>query len=287
MDSIPTWPTMLMPSPSAPFRSLRFGIAATALTLLALGTYAHWIAPSRLEVTHHTLALPGLRSKVTVALLSDLHSRSIGVVERRLLSALASANPDVILVAGDFISDVGTYDECAPILRSLRARLGTWVVPGNWEYWKPAPDLRAFVEGVGARLLVNQSRPLRPDLWLIGLDDLCAGHPDSNLAMRGVPAHVARIGLFHSPALFPIVADRLHLALSGHTHGGQIRLPRLPPLWLPPASGSFGSGWYSANASRTYVSRGIGMTIYPFRLGCRPELALFELQPASTSSVTP
>jgi predicted MPP superfamily phosphohydrolase len=94
-----------------------------------------------------------------------------------------------------------------------------------------------------------------------------------------VPADVYRIALFHSPVFFEEAAGSCELALSGHTHGGQVRLPPLGPLWLPPMCGRYVEGWYDLNGSRMYVSRGIGTSILPIRFMCRPELAIITLMP--------
>ena len=67
--------------------------------------------------------------------------------------------------------------------------------------------------------------------------------------------------------------------LAGHTHGGQIRFPGFPPLWLPSGSGAFASGWYPKGKNRLYVSRGIGVAMPPVRFACRPELAIFGFVP--------
>ena len=73
------------------------------------------------------------------------------------------------------------------------------------------------------------------------------------------------------------IAGKCDLALAGHTHGGQVRLPWLPPLWLPRGSGRFVEGWYEREGSQMYVCRGIGMSILPIRFFCRPELAVITV----------
>lgn len=91
------------------------------------------------------------------------------------------------------------------------------------------------------------------------------------------------IGLFHSPASFDSVAGSWPLALAGHTHGGQIRLPFVKPLWLPEGSGSYVAGWYEGKGSKLYVSRGVGTAMLPLRFLCRPELALITISRLPTS----
>ncbi|MDF2694106.1 MAG: metallophosphoesterase, partial [Labilithrix sp.] len=143
------------------------------------------------------------------------------------------------------------------------------------------PNERATFESVGATFLVNEGKLARPDVWLAGLDDPMSGAPHLAAALEGAPSGATKIALFHSPELFDGIAPSIDLALAGHTHGGQVRIPLLGALWLPPGSGRFVAGWYDApeGAARLYVSRGIGTSQLNVRLFCRPELAIVTLTP--------
>jgi predicted MPP superfamily phosphohydrolase len=83
----------------------------------------------------------------------------------------------------------------------------------------------------------------------------------------------------HGPIFFSRSAGQYDLALAGHSHGGQVRVPFWGPLWLPGGIGPYVQGWFAAGGSRMYVSRGIGTTLLPVRFACRPELAIVTLQP--------
>jgi predicted MPP superfamily phosphohydrolase len=144
----------------------------------------------------------------------------------------------------------------------------------------PLPSSGAELQRLGIHLLRNKASQVRPGIWVAGFDDAVAGFPNMEHALGGIPSDGLTIALFHSPAYFDELASRVSIAFVGHTHGGQIRLPFLNPLWLPRGSGEYISGWYEKRTSRMYVSRGIGMTILPFRLLCRPEVALVTLKPA-------
>lgn len=167
----------------------------------------------------------------------------------------------------------------AAFLGALHAPLGVYAVEGNWEHWRPAADEDATWSAAGITILRNEARRLRDDLWIVGFDDATAGSPDVERALAGVPAGVATLALFHSPILFERVAGRVSLALAGHTHAGQVRLPLLPPLWLPQGSGRFVAGRYDDRGSTLYVSRGVGTSIAPVRFFCRPEVAVVEVAP--------
>ena len=119
---------------------------------------------------------------------------------------------------------------------------------------------------------------LTEKVWIVGLDDEFAGNPDL-AATIDVPNSAFKIGLFHSPSFFEKAFKHFELALAGHTHGGQIRIPFLPPVWLPEGSGNFVAGWYKRGRSQMYVSRGLGNSILEVRFFCRPEVALIKIEP--------
>jgi hypothetical protein len=233
------------------------------------------IEPRALEITRHTAPVP-VDSPLTIAHLTDLHTRGTGMIERAVLAAIADESPDLIVVTGD-TEDGGSLEGARDFFSRLRAPLGVWVVRGNWEHWRPAPGEAAFFASVGAHLLVNDGYLVRPDLFIAGLDDSRSGQADLTRALRGAPEHAARLALFHSPEAFDEARTQVDLALAGHTHGGQVRVPWLGALWVPPGSGRYEHGWYRGGRSRMYVSRGVGTSQIPVRLFCRPELAFITL----------
>jgi len=233
----------------------------------------------RLEVTRHRVPAP--IPTVTIALLADLHLASPGDFTERMLALVAAAHPDLILLAGDLTSIDGDDATYLDVLSRLAAPRGVWMVPGNWDYWAPMRDARTVYDQAGVRVLRNAAAEVAPGLWLAGLDDAVAGTPDASIALREVPARAWVLALFHCPVSFPDVAGRCALALAGHTHGGQVRLPGLPPLWMPAGSWPYVSGWYERSGSRMYVSRGLATPGLPVRMFCRPEVALFTIGPAA------
>jgi predicted MPP superfamily phosphohydrolase len=286
----------------APLHPLRRKANLVMLALLVAGSlallYASAIEPAWLEVTRHRIPAR-VAEPLTIAHLSDLHTAGIGRRERALLAALEAAKPDLIAVTGDSIPDTGfavptspklddhAYAGVEALLARLRAPLGVWLVRGNWENWRRLSDERAVYARSGATLLVNEGRLVRRDVWLAGLDDAWTGRPDVDAALRDAPPRAFRIVLFHAPASFLDSAGRSGLSLAGHTHGGQVRLPLLPPLWLPAACAGYVEGWYEREGSRMYVSRGIGTSTLPVRFLCRPELALVTLAPAGGGGPAP
>ena len=265
-------------------RSDRLALLILVSGLLAL-LYAWAVEPYWIEVSRLTLVAP-VSKPLKVAHLTDLHTFGLGRRERGMLSILDAERPDAILITGDSVidgdlsgpplglADDPSYAHAAEVLRRLRAPLGVWSVRGNWEVARHVPNERAFFESNGVRFLSNEAAELRPGVWIAGLDD---GSPDPASASRQVPPGAFVIGLFHSPSNFDAIAGKWPLALAGHTHGGQVRLPLLPPFWLPEGSGRYVAGWYESRGSRLYVSRGIGTAMLPIRFLCRPELALMTV----------
>ena len=243
---------------------------------IGLFLYANQIEPYVIEVTHHRLSAP-LKSPIKIAHLTDLHTYGMGRRERQMLEILEHEKPDLIVISGDQVSDISGYDGCREVLQKLSAPLGVWVVLGNHDHWSPPPGGREFYDSIGVNFLLNQSKAVRDDLWIVGFDDAMTGRPDFNIAMRDVPPDVYKIALFHSPIYFETVAGKCDLALAGHTHGGQVRIPYVKPGWLPRGCKDYIEGWFERDGSKMYVSRGLGMSILPVRFNCRPEIAIITL----------
>ena len=270
-----------LPQQQAPWRRRHWIATVVLLAVFALGVDAFWIEPDNVQVTRYQIQA-NVTTPLKIAQLTDLHARGLGRPERKMLAALAREKPDVILITGDTLADpFGNYQACMTVYRQLHAPLGVWFVRGNWENWHPMKHERQFYREAGIHLLVNQNHELRPDVWVIGLDDPYSGVAHLNRALKGVPKGVYTILMFHSPAYFDRAAGRVNLCLAGHTHGGQVRIPFVRPFWLPFGSGRFLEGWYEEKGSRMYVSRGLGMSDVPVRFLCRPEVTFITLEPIS------
>ncbi len=247
-----------------------------AACLLFLFAYAYFIEPSWIEVTRYSVKLE-VPKPIKIAHLSDLHIDSIGLRERKILSILAQEKPDTILISGDSIGEDGNYQAVGEFLEKLSAPLGVWSVNGNWEHWRPAEKEQEVYRLAGIKFLNNTTEKLIDGIWIVGIDDALAGNPDIEKAVRAIPKGTRTLGLFHSPSFFDQTDFKFDLVFSGHTHGGQVRLPFIAPLWLPEGSGRFVSGWYDKGRSKMYVSRGLGNSILDIRFLCRPEISIVEI----------
>lgn len=245
----------------------------------------------QLHVTHQPIHLSRLSADfadLRVVQLSDIHHglyTRLEVVER----AVALTNrlePDLVALTGDFVSNSPKY--IGPVARALgrlRARLGTFAVLGNHDYRVGADAVAAALEDHGIEVLRNRLVRLQRNgasLALAGVDDVGYGEDNLRLALRGAYADCLTILLCHNPALFPrAVACGVDLVLSGHTHGGQVDLPRLRSaarargLRIP---SRFRYGWDRSGETQIYISRGIGTVVVPLRLRCPPEIPVLRLQ---------
>jgi uncharacterized protein len=259
-----------------------------AWLLLVAGCYALFIEPYWIQVTysdmHGDVAAP-----LKIAHLSDLHTVGIGRRERQLLRILDEEKPDVIVITGDSIGQWigayghnGDYAQARKLYQKLHAPLGVWFARGNWENAKPVANEQSFYQSAGVHLLLNSGAALRSDVWIAGLDDPRSGNPNVASALAGAPPGAYTILLFHSPGYFGRVEGRVKLCLTGHTHGGQVRLPFVKPFWLPGGSWPYVEGWYEGKGSKMYVSRGLGTSILPIRFLCRPEVSFITIHPGES-----
>jgi uncharacterized protein len=248
------------------------------------------IEPRWLEVPRFQVPIAGLPEELegyTIAHITDLHLRRMGLIHDTILDVLREQRPDLLVLTGDIVEDMDGLDVVERFGRLLVEQLGPGRIVatlGNWEHLTGGlPEaVGAVYERLGIPLLVNAHRLLARGIVVIGVDDQTRGKPDIAAAIEGLPRAAARILLTHSPALFdrwPGLASPFDIGLAGHTHGGQIRLFSRAPV-LPSGSGRFVAGFYDAPGGRVYVSRGIGTSMLPVRFMCRPELPLFELSRA-------
>jgi len=245
---------------------------------------------ARLETTEVQLQHRGCEPDappLTFVHLSDLHLRRWGAEHERLAEAVNARDADFIFVTGDLLSDRPAALECATrLFRLLQCRHGAFLVRGNWEaaWGPPLREFRAIVRGWGATLLVNESRvvPARAgEVRVIGVDDLNRGWPDLSSALSADGARpIFSVLLSHAPLVASLLPAQhtVDLVLSGHTHGGQVRVPLLWRWLLPAGHGGFTDGLFELGHVRLYVSRGFGGVGWvPVRLLCPPELTVFRV----------
>ena len=248
-----------------------------------------WIAwgNSALECNTYTVSstqLPSGFHGYRIAHISDVHNTEIGKDNSKLLAMLRQAEPDMIAITGDLIDSRRTNVEIAlAFIREAVKIAPCYYAPGNHESRvEEYLELKAGMEAAGVVILEDTQTEIRLGndvITVIGLMD-----PDFETgALEELQAEDEGFTLLlsHRPELFDTYAEKnIDLALSGHAHGGQIRIPFLGGL-IAPHQGLFpeyDSGLYKKDGTNMVVSRGIGNSLFPFRVNNRPEIVLIELQ---------
>jgi len=237
---------------------------------------------------HHDALRPGSRP-LTIVHLTDLHLRRWGRQHELLIETVNEREVDFVFVTGDFITRRRASIPCAEdLVKQMKCRYGVFACRGNWEiaYAPPTRRLRPIMADWGATLLVNESRTVETHAGTVrvsGLDDLAHGWPDFEAAL-GSPAESADLTvlLSHAPLAVALLPEGHHvdLVLSGHTHGGQIRIPFLWRALLPRCAGGFSDGLYEFGPVRLHISRGFGSAgIVPVRFNCPAQVAILRMLP--------
>lgn len=260
-------------------------LGASGLTAAGLADVL-WIEPRGVRVEELVQPTGQNGRPVRLVQISDLHLEEFDGYFRKIAETVAGLTPELIVLTGDYLEEERNIRAVLDFLRTLKAPHGIYAVQGNWEYWSrlEGENLRRHFAGAGVRLLINERIDVDINgqrLSLLGLD-----YPSSSDQLRLLQgqADPTRFNLLlsHVPAFAHEYLERhIGLILSGHTHGGQVRLPLLPPLYLPRFAGRFVAGLYQVGRFNTplYVNRGIGTSILPVRLACRPEITVITLIP--------
>jgi predicted MPP superfamily phosphohydrolase len=263
-------------------RSFILGAGATALTAaVAAPIIRHEIETHRLERRAIPLAL-GLNRPLRVAALGDIHFDPLfeEAYLAHVADSLTDLQPDLIVYTGDFVTHhTDRMPDLAAILGRARSRLGSYATLGNHDHWAGAPAIVSALHKQGIRVLINESIPLpgENEVYLTALDSFWSGTPNLRTVTKS-PDHSRHILLVHEPDPFAQLIDpRIRLQISGHTHGGQVRLPAYGALVLPTFGRIYQQGLYRRDGQQLYVNRGVG-TVHPHvRFHCPPEITVFEL----------
>jgi predicted MPP superfamily phosphohydrolase len=269
-------------------------LIGSTLALGAAGAYVRavepaWVAVEQVTIVAHTLppALDGCR----LAHISDIHLSEY-MSPGRFATALRRVRdlaPDWLVMTGDYVGR--NPQDAAGLVETLRLlETPIFASLGNHDHWTDHPTVQRYLEDGGATVLVNQSVQLANGLWLAGIDDVWSGRPDLRAALRDVPSAATTVVLAHEPDFFDDIVQTqapVRLQLSGHSHGGQVRLPLLRPeadgsvTWapiLPPLGRRYPIGLRTVGERSVYTNRGLGVWPMPYRLNCRPEVTIFTFR---------
>jgi predicted MPP superfamily phosphohydrolase len=291
--SLPTFPSR------APVELTRRDFIAGFIACTStLSVYANDFSRHDLEIaerTFHLRNLPPAFDGFRIVQFSDIHLEQFteDFFLREVIRRVNALNADLLLITGDYISrgprsidfSFAAAGHCAALLSTLTCPLRFGIL-GNHDAWVGSRIIRDHMENNGLPLLVNQFLRIERNgehIFLAGLDDCFSGFPNLSLALPAKP-DAPVILMVHEPDFAnDIIAHPrgrlVDLMLAGHTHGGQIRIPGLRPLALPPKGRIYPEGHFHVGNSQLYVNRGIGTVGVPFRFNCPPEITVATLRP--------
>jgi predicted MPP superfamily phosphohydrolase len=268
-------------------RSFVKALVAILVTVGVIGLllygYVFHIEPIWYTVERIEIPIPNLPQEFhdfRIVCLSDIHiepSTNLNYM-RRVVNQVNKLEPDLVCLLGDYVfSSAETIADLAPTLSEIRARWGVFGILGNHDLWTNAEIVRAGLEAREIRVLVNEHIVLGSEeapLVLAGLDDGWSGEPSLDQALSGAPVNAPVILMLHEPDFADQMTlnARVHLQVSGHSHGGQVRLPFYGAPFLPEYGRKYDQGLYRVGEMWLYVTRGIGVINPAGRFNCRPEI---------------
>jgi predicted MPP superfamily phosphohydrolase len=283
--------------PASQLTRRRF-LIGSGITAAGLALYAGEVARHEIDVIQRPIAIRNLPTPFhgyRIAQISDIHidEYTEPYFLDRVVKRVNALSPDLVLITGDFVT-LGAFTfvaanhaihRCAEILATLTCPQ-RYAILGNHDTGVGAPLVIDALQRNQIPVLVNQHVPIERNgsrLWITGVDDPGTSHPDLNLAIPANPDGPV-ILMAHEPDYVVEVlkhpsAPLIDLVLAGHSHGGQIRLPFLGALVLPPMGKLYPEGHYYLNQLQLYVNRGLGTVGLPFRLNCPPEITVITLNP--------
>lgn len=301
-------------------RTFLKGIGAATFFGASLAGYAFGVEPFRLNIQRYRVTPPNWPSDLTlkIAAIADVHACNPWMSVERLRYIVETTNdlkPDLIVMLGDYTTNHRLVSEPVPpgdwsgAFGALKAPLGVHAVMGNHDWWEDKSAQRRrggpvfgrlALENVGIPVYENDVIRLEKEgqtFWLAGLGDQVALLPQRGqgrydwTGVDDLPGTLAKVSddapiilMAHEPDIFPQVPDRVSLTLSGHTHGGQVRLLGYAPVVPSRYGNKYAYGHiveHSADDVRKdkhlVISGGLGCSILPVRFGVPPEIVVVEL----------
>lgn len=290
--------------PSRPAMTRRRFLNAAASLAVGGVLYSSEIERHWIEVSRRDVFIPGLPAAfdgLRIAQLSDIHFDEFTepIFLREAVNRINRLNPGMVFLTGDFVTrspisqrifkDAAWH--CSAILDQLQCRQ-RYACLGNHDLLVGTKEVGAALRAHGITLVNNSYLPVEREggrFWLAGLEDPLEGHPDPEAAIppsiRNLPAEPV-ILMCHGPDYADDLLARpeghaVSLMLSGHTHGGQIRIPFIGPVALPRFGQKYISGWFQLGKMQLHVNRGLGTVGLPLRLNCPPEISILTLRAPS------
>lgn len=214
--------------------------------------------------------------------LSDIHHSPFTNLEHieRAVKLANSLKPDMFVLTGDYVSHENEYiAPVAEVLGKLESEFGTYACLGNHDHWTDAEAVTEHFRGADIKVLINEGLRFEArgaSFWLAGVDDYMVGKTDLWSALRGSFPDEMKMLLAHNPVIIRQAARAdVDLMLSGHTHGGQVKIRDDEKRVLPQRR--LKNGLHRRKDTQIYITRGIGTVVLPVRFQCPPEISLLEL----------
>lgn len=247
-----------------------FSLLGLVLVLYACGWETRWLRHRQIHV--------GEIEPLTIVHLSDLHFKGDEKYLGKVVRAVNDQKADLVCITGDLVEDKRFLKTCLAFLETIQHPV--YAVPGNHEHWARLDfdQIDRSMRKKGGRFLVNESVRIAKGFSIVGLDDSMAGRPDPERALRGTEG-TRRIILLHTPlTVRRLEGTKFALALAGHSHGGQVRLPLWGALIVPSHVGGYDRGLYETPSGPLYVTTGVGTYRVNVRFCCRPEIVVITSQ---------
>lgn len=274
------------------------------VVLIAITWFLNWqnndIVITKLE--YKNSKIPKSFDGYTILQVSDLHNKEFGKNQSKLVQYTKDINPDIIVITGDIIDKRRTTSKDLYIaleyIKQLNKKYPIYFVTGNHEVWRPKfyPEVKKALLDEGVIILENEAQEIAINdekISLLGMNDIAEIDGEyitekERYKFRNIlKSLVNRAGdnfkvlLSHRPELIKIYAEeKVDLTFTGHAHGGQIRLPFTEGLFAPNQGvlPKYTSGIHYQDESAMVVSRGLGASIFPFRVFNRPEMVVVTLK---------
>lgn len=269
---------------------------STVLSLAGISVgsryYAEYIEPFWIDITNHTIYnehIPNGFSGTKIVQFSDTHIGFQYQLKdlKKTVQKINELKPHIILFTGDLMDKPNQYHstkELISVLRLLEASMGKYCIFGNHDHGGYGSTIyQNIMEASDFTMLQNTNIHItnkeQQSIYIAGIDDAMLGRPSFKQTVSGIDQKAYTILLSHAPD-FADEANQLgiSLQLSGHSHGGQVRIPFYGALITPPYAKKYDKGMYQLSHMQLYVNRGLGTTRLPFRFLTRPEISVFTLQ---------
>lgn len=253
------------------------------LISFSLILYSYFIEPNKLDITHYKLEDKEL-SGIKVVFATDFHVRKYQAKKiEKLVDLINSYNADLVLSSGDFVAghtqlSTMSVDKIASLLGKVKSKYGFYTCLGNHDDWQDRKLMTSEFAKNGITILRNENVKLNingKDVYIVGIQYKVKDIALIDKSLENTKSPI--IMLTHSPDEFVKMPSHINLVLAGHTHGGQVILPFIGTIFTASKyKDKYLNGYFEEDGKKMIVSRGLGVSILPFRFNCKPELVVIE-----------